>query len=108
MTRRQLGVALVVHRDGRLLGTFTDGDLRRLFERVDNPRRLPAREAFEHSRRAPGEPRVRVSTVGPATPAVACLAMMRESQITHLVVVDSTERPVGLLRLMDLMTAGLG
>jgi len=32
MTRKQLGLALIIHPDGRLLGTFTDGDLRRIFE----------------------------------------------------------------------------
>ena len=43
MTRKQLGLALIVEPDGRLLGTFTDGDLRRVFERVADPRRMDAR-----------------------------------------------------------------
>lgn len=106
MTRKQLGVALIVEQDGALLGTFTDGDLRRIFERVDNPRTLSARAAFERSRRSPGEPAVRHSTVSPAHPAVECLREMRESRITHLVVTEGN-RPVGLLRLMDLLSAGL-
>jgi hypothetical protein len=33
---------------------------------------------------------------------------MRESQITIRVVTDDAGRPVGLLRLMDLLNAGLG
>jgi len=108
ITRKHLGVALLVQRDGALLGTFTDGDLRRLFERVENPRGLRASEAFERSRRSPADPQVRVSAVKPGTPAVTCLTSMRDSQITHLVVVDESDRPIGLLRLMDLVNAGLG
>ncbi len=108
MTRKQLGLALIVDRAGVLLGTFTDGDLRRIFERVDNPMKLNARAAFERSRRSPDAPAVRCSTVGPARLAIDCLQIMRESQITSLAVVDDQDRPAGLLRLMDLIQAGLG
>ena len=108
MTAKHLGIAIIVHDDGTMLGTFTDGDLRRLLERVENPRKLDARQAWQQSRRAPDEPPVRCSTVGPHTLAVDCLRRMRESQITHLVVVDASDRPIGLLRLMDLIAAGLG
>ena len=34
MTRKQLGLTLICETDGKLLGTFTDGDLRRVFSRV--------------------------------------------------------------------------
>jgi len=108
MTRKQLGLALIIHSDGRLLGTFTDGDLRRIFERVENPRRLDAAEAHARSRRSPAEPPVPISAVGPNRLAVDCLEIMRSAQITSLVVTDDTGRPVGLLRLMDLIQAGLG
>lgn len=108
MTRKQLGLALVVRPDGSLLGTFTDGDLRRVFERVGNPRELNAEAAFRHSRRSADAPPVPVSAVRPAYPAVQCLEIMRGAQITSLVVTDEAARPVGLLRLMDLLGAGLG
>lgn len=108
MTRKQLGLALVLEPDGRLLGTFTDGDLRRIFERVREPRQLDARAAHANSRRSPEAPPVPVSTVPPACPAVECLRIMREEQITSLVVSDEQGRPVGLLRLLDLLKAGLG
>ena len=108
MTRKQLGLALVCERDGSLLGTFTDGDLRRVFSRVPNPRDLNARSAHAQSRRSPSAPAVPISKVSGTRPAVDCLRIMRESQITSLVVVDDGGgRPVGLLRLMDLLDAGL-
>ncbi len=108
MTRKQLGVALIVDGDGRLVGVFTDGDLRRVFERVPDPRELDARAAHARSRRAPDAPPVPVSMIPPHLPAVECLRIMQESQITSLVVADAAGRPIGLLRLMDLLKAGLG
>lgn len=108
ITKKQLGIGLIVETNGRLLGTFTDGDLRRLLERVHELRSLDARSAWTQSRRAPGEPHVAQSTVRPETLAVECLRIMRDSQITSLVVLDDAGKPVGLLRLMDLLNAGLG
>lgn len=107
MTRKPLGVALIETPDGRLLGTFTDGDLRRLLERVPNVFELDAAAAYSRSRRAPDQPPVPVSTVSPDHLAVDCLRIMRDSQITCLVVLDSEGRPVGLLRLLELLRAGI-
>lgn len=107
MTSKRLGLSLIREDDGSLLGTFTDGDLRRVFQRVDNPRELDVRTAHQRSRRAPESPPVPISTVAPNELAVECLRIMRESQITSLVVADDERKPVGLLRLMDLLDAGL-
>ncbi len=108
MTRKQLGLALILEHGGRLLGTFTDGDLRRVLERVDDPRSLDARSAYARSRRSSGAPPVPVSSVSPGHLAVDCLRIMRDAQITSLVVTGEDGQPVGLLRLMDLLNAGLG
>ncbi len=107
MTRKQLGLTLIREADGKLLGTFTDGDLRRIFSRVANPRELDARAVHAQSRRSSSAPPVPVSTVRGSELAVECLQIMRRSQITSLVVVNESEKPVGLLRLMDLLEAGL-
>ncbi len=108
MTRKGLGLALIMRRDGSLLGTFTDGDLRRIFERVERPRELNAEAAHAASRRSATAPPVSTSAIGPSHLAVECLRIMSESQITSLVVTDDAGRPLGLLRLMDLLKAGLG
>jgi arabinose-5-phosphate isomerase len=107
MTRKQLGLAMIVRPDGSLLGTFTDGDLRRVFERVAEPRTLDAETAHAKSRRPSASPPVPISTIQPAHPAIDCLRIMRDSQITSLVVTDTAGRPIGLLRLLDLLKAGL-
>jgi arabinose-5-phosphate isomerase len=108
MTEKKLGLALIVEPGGGLVGVFTDGDLRRILSRVDNPLTLDARSAWSQSRRPGNAPAVRRSTVAPDDLAVECLNLMRESQITSLIVVDPANRPVGVLRLMDLIAAGLG
>lgn len=108
MTRKHLGLALIVEESGGLIGTFTDGDLRRLLERAPEPLRLDAGAAYRQSRRAPDDPPVKSSVVTPDNLAVDCLRLMRDSRITSLVVVDEAEKPVGILRLIDLIDAGLG
>jgi arabinose-5-phosphate isomerase len=108
MTAKRLGLAVLVESDGRLLGTFTDGDLRRVLERVENPLQADARTAHQRSRRTSESPPVLASAIEPSRPAIDCLRLMQESQITSLIVVDDAGRPLGVLRLMDLLAAGLG
>lgn len=108
MTAKRLGLALIVEDDGSVAGAFTDGDLRRLIERVADPSNLTAREAHARSRRTQTEAPVRQSAVSPGTLAVDCLRLMRDSQITSLIVSDDQGAPIGLLRLVDLLDAGLG
>lgn len=69
---------------------------------------MDARTAYDRSRRAATAPPVPISSVRRAHLAVECLRIMQAAQITSLVVADERERPVGLLRLVDLVGAGLG
>ncbi len=108
MTEKRLGLAVIVERDGRLVGTFTDGDLRRVLERVPDPRHLDARTAYAKSRRPAVSPPVPISAIHGDHLAVECLGIMRKAQITSLVVTDPEGKPAGLLRLMDLLDAGIG
>jgi arabinose-5-phosphate isomerase len=108
MTGRHLGMTCVVDRQGGLIGVFTDGDLRRLLTRCEAPMRLTAAEAWLQSRRDPSEPPVRCSTVPPGILAVECLKIMRESEITSLIVSKDGRCPLGIVRLQDLVRAGLG
>lgn len=108
MTSRHLGMTCIVDADGALSGVFTDGDLRRLLTRTEKPASLTAAEAWTQSRRDPEDPPVQCSTVPPATLAVECLRLMRDSEITVLVVSESGTTPDGIIRLQDLVRAGLG
>ena len=107
MTAKRLGMACIVEQGGALHGVFTDGDLRRLLARCDRPAGLTAGEAWRQSRRAPDEPQVRCSTVLPGLLAVECLRMMKDSQVTVLVVSEDGHKPTGVVRLQDLVRAGV-
>jgi arabinose-5-phosphate isomerase len=108
MTSKHLGMSCIVDEKGSLVGVFTDGDLRRLLTRCETPTRLNAKEAWRQSRRDPSEPPVKSSTVSSQMLAVDCLKIMRDSEITVLVVSDDGRSPTGIVRLQDLVRAGLG
>lgn len=80
MSRKKLGMTTVVAPGGRLAGIVSDGDLRRLLERV-GPQALE-RSAGDVMNRQP-------QTVGPAALASEALAQMEERKITSLVVVQA-------------------
>ncbi len=107
LTDKHLGMACLVEADGRLFGVFTDGDLRRLIERHERPMDMAVRDAWRRSRRDPNDIPVPVSWIAPEALAVECLEVMRSSVITALVVADSRGAPVGVIRLQDLMKAGI-
>jgi arabinose-5-phosphate isomerase len=91
------GAANVVDRAGRLVGIFTDGDLRRLVERGRTDFQAPVRDVMGR------HPRV----VGPEELVVSAAAVMREAKVDQLPVVDAEGRPVGLLDVQDLLAARL-
>ena len=105
---RRLGMACIVDAGGKLSGVFTDGDLRRLLFRRTTFENLTAIEAWKSSRRDPGETPVKCSTIPPSMLAVECLRIMRESEITVLVVSEDGNIPKGIVRLQDLVKAGIG
>ena len=108
MTGKHLGMTCITDESGALQGVFTDGDLRRLLIRRETPGRLTAGEAWRQSRRDPSDPPVKCSTILPTTLAVDCLRLMRDSAITVLIVAEDGAKPIGIVRLQDLVRAGLG
>ena len=95
MSRKGLGAAAVVDADARVLGIFTDGDLRRLVERGED---LRARCAADVMHR---EPR----TVREDALAVEAAELMERARITSVLVLDAGGRLVGALNSNDLMRA---
>jgi arabinose-5-phosphate isomerase len=96
-----LGAVNVVETDGALIGIITDGDLRRTIEKT--PPELFGRLTAEQ-----------MMTVSPITATADMLAydalrLMEErpSQISVLPVVDADAKCVGLLRIHDIVRAGL-
>ena len=95
MSRGGLGLVVVLDDEGRTLGIFTDGDLRRAFEK-----RIDLRSARIDSVMHAG-PR----TIGPDRLAVEAVEMMERYRINALLVADTDGRLLGALNMHDLFTA---
>lgn len=97
ITKARAGSASVVNRKGKLVGIFTDGDLRRHFETGQ------------------GLVNKKVSSVMTKNPTVIkkdrlaaeAFDILRSKKIDELPVVDDRHRPIGLLDVQDLLKAGL-
>ena len=90
------GIALVVDDQDRLEGVITDGDLRRAVEHE--------KLAEERMDQLMGKnPR----TLTEETLLQEAIDIMHESKLDNLVVVDSKNRPVGIIDIQDLLQDGL-
>jgi arabinose-5-phosphate isomerase len=89
------GAATVVDGRGRLLGVFTDGDLRRLVEQQRVDFDAPVSSVMTRNPR----------TVRPEERLVDAARVMREARIDQVPVVDASGRAVGLLDVQDLLAA---
>ncbi len=97
MTRKGLGMTAVVDGEGRLVGIFTDGDLRRLLDRDVDVRTLTIREVMKR------EPR----TIHQDVLAVEAVRLMQEAKVNGLLAVDDAGRLTGALNMHDLLRAGV-
>jgi len=95
MTRKGLGATAVADAERRVLGIFTDGDLRRLVEKGVDLRALTAREVMH----------ARPKLVREDALAVEAADMMEAHRITSVLVVDAAGRLIGALNSNDLMRA---
>lgn len=97
MSSKGLGMTGVIDDDGKLVGIFTDGDLRRTLNKgVD----LYSAKVDE------------VMTANPAVTREDCLAadvvnLLQRLSINSILAVDENHRPVGALNMHDLLRAGL-
>jgi arabinose-5-phosphate isomerase len=96
MSRKRLGMTAVVDGNGRLLGLYTDGDLRRTLDdaRVDVRNTAIA----DVMTRTPW-------TIGEDALAVEAAQLMEAHKINALLVVDGERRVVGALNIHDLLRA---
>ena len=98
MSAKGLGFAVVTDEQGRALGIFTDGDLRRLIEAGHQGAELLSLDAQKVMR---GQPRqVRQDAL-----AVEAADLMEAHRITSVLAVDEQGRVVGALNSHDLMQA---
>ncbi|MEQ8665006.1 MAG: KpsF/GutQ family sugar-phosphate isomerase [Rhodospirillales bacterium] len=94
MTAKSFGCAGIVDDEGRLVGVFTDGDVRRSIG--VRPLDTPARDLMT----------VSPKSIAPETLASEALRTMNEFAITNLFVVEDG-RPVGIIHVHDCLRAGI-
>jgi len=97
VTRKGLGMTAIVDDAMRVLGVFTDGDLRRALDASTDLRTTRMERVM--SRHA--------KTVRPSTLAAEAVLLMETHRITSLIVVDADDRIVGALNVHDLLRAGV-
>jgi arabinose-5-phosphate isomerase len=95
ITRKRLGMTTVVDSEGRLLGIFTDGDLRRMIESGSDWRTLKVAQVMT---RAP-------KTIASHRLAAEAVHIMESTHINQLAVVDADQLVVGALNMHDLFAA---
>lgn len=96
MTQKRLGVTAVTDDAGHLLGIITDGDLRRMLEKSNSIEQITAKDILTP------DPK----TIAPGELAVNALDLMRQSEITQLVVAENGNY-LGIIHLHDLVKEGL-
>ena len=98
MSNKRLGFVTVLDEKDRMEGIFTDGDLRRLFERE---------QVDVHTTRI-GEVMIPGGkSVSPDILAAEALQIMETSKINALPVVDESGRVIGAFNMHDLLRAGV-
>lgn len=96
MSRKGMGMTVIVDGDGRVAGIFTDGDLRRCLDRVRDVAAVPVIEVMTRTPR----------TIRPEQLAVDCVEIMEATpKVSQLLVLDQDAKLVGALHLHDLFRA---
>ena len=97
MTRKGLGMTAIVDEQDRVLGVFTDGDLRRALDRAADLHRTRMDEVMTRQAK-------RIDADALAAEAVL---LMETHRITSLIIVGADEVLVGALNVHDLLRAGV-
>ena len=96
VSSKGLGVALVIE-NNLLKGIFTDGDLRRTLNEEVDPLDKPISQFMTKNSK----------TIMHNSLAIDALNIMQNNKIYSLAVLDELKRPIGVIRMHDLIEAGL-
>ena len=98
MSRKGIGMTTILDPDGKLLGIFTDGDLRRTLERHDNIKAIRVGDVMTANPRS----------IAPERLAAEAAQMLQEHKLGgRLVVLSPDGKLVGALTFHDLLAAGV-
>jgi arabinose-5-phosphate isomerase len=97
MTQKSLGMTAIVDNDNRLLGIFTDGDLRRTLDAGIDIHKTKIESIMHRD----------CKVTGPDILAAEAVRIMEKYKITGLLVTDDENRLIGALNIHDLFRAGV-
>jgi arabinose-5-phosphate isomerase len=98
MTRKGLGMTVIVDADNQVAGVFTDGDLRRVLDHGEvNVRELRIADCMTRN----------CKTIRPDQLAAEALQLMDNKRINALPVVDAQQQLIGAINMHDLLRAGV-
>ena len=102
MTAHRLGVACITDPEGKLIGLFTDGDLRRVLLRSQKPlSALFADDVIVHAK-------TEFTTITADTTIAEAIELLEDREIWDLPVVDADGRLEGLIHLHPALRALMG
>jgi len=95
ITQKGMGMTAIVDADGKPVGVFTDGDLRRMIEKVQDFTKVVIGDVMHANPR----------TISPEKMAVDAVAVMEQYRINQMLVTDANGKLVGALHIHDLTRA---
>jgi len=95
VSRGRMGMTTVLDGHGRVIGIFTDGDLRRSLQKGVDLRSAPITDIMTRGPR----------TIGPDKLAAEAVQIMEHYKVNQLVVVDEDQKLLGALNMHDLFRA---
>jgi arabinose-5-phosphate isomerase len=97
ITMSHSGAATITNKEGKLVGIFTDGDLRRNLERYPDLLKKKIKDVMTKS----------PTVVKDTELASSALKLLEKKKIDEVPVVNEDFRPVGMLDVQDLIAAGV-
>ncbi|TCM60901.1 arabinose-5-phosphate isomerase [Acinetobacter calcoaceticus] len=98
ISNKRLGLTTIVDDQQRLMGIFTDGDLRRLIDK---------QQGFDVNLQIATVMVEHPATISKDARAVEALEKMNDRKISQFVVVDEEKRVIGVISMHDLIQAGV-
>lgn len=96
MTQKKLGMTTVINEKNELAGVFTDGDVRRAFDKNADIH-TPIHQIMTKQPKV-----IRLGTL-----AAKALNIMENHKITSLVVTNENQEPIGVIHMHDILKAGV-
>lgn len=97
MTSSRLGATCVVDKKGKMVGFFTDGDLRRYLQTDRKVLEKGMREVMTRNPR----------TIGKGVLAIEAARMIRDMNFDNIPVIDKNGKPIGIVDERDLLAEGI-